>query len=95
MLLPHLPLVNHSLSSMPMSNGYLHRYYALKERDEKKLWEYAYTLFDPAHPFEYNQAMMDLGASLCLPKKPLCHLCPFETTCQGKTNPLSYPEPKK
>jgi len=72
----------------------LHRYYALKGRDEKKLWEYAYTLFDPAHPFEYNQAMMDAGATLCLSKKPLCHLCPFETTCQGKSNPLSYPEPK-
>jgi A/G-specific adenine glycosylase len=72
----------------------LHRYFALRERNEKKLWGYAYTLFDSAHPFEYNQAMMDLGATICLPKKPLCHLCPYETTCVGKTSPLSYPEPK-
>lgn len=72
----------------------LHRYYALKARDEKKLWEYVYTLFDPVHPYEFNQAMMDVGATLCLPKKPLCHLCPFEMTCQGKSDPLSYPEPK-
>lgn len=72
----------------------LHRYFALRERNEKKLWEYAYTLFDSAHPFEYNQAMMDLGATLCLPKKPLCPLCPYEAVCGGKESPLSYPEPK-
>lgn len=72
----------------------LHRYFALSERNEKKLWEYAYTLFDPLHPFEYNQAMMDVGSSVCLSKKPLCECCPFEESCQGKTDPISYPEPK-
>lgn len=72
----------------------LHRYFALKERDEKKLWEYAYTLFDPLHPYEYNQAMMDVGSSVCLSKKPLCESCPFESWCKGKNTPLSYPEPK-
>jgi A/G-specific adenine glycosylase len=73
----------------------LYRYFALKERNEKKLWEYAYTLFDPSHPFEYNQAMMDLGASLCFCKNPLCSRCPFERTCKGKSEPHSYPEQKK
>lgn len=72
----------------------LHRYFILSKRDEKKLWEHAYTLFDPEHPFEYNQAMMDLGATVCLAKKPLCSLCPLEATCQGKSAPLSYPEAK-
>ncbi|MDP3464332.1 MAG: A/G-specific adenine glycosylase [Sulfuricurvum sp.] len=72
----------------------LHRYFAFEERNDKKLWEYAYTLFDPAHPFEYNQAMMDVGATICYPKKPLCGLCPFEDTCQGKSSPLTYPSPK-
>ncbi|MDD5158431.1 MAG: A/G-specific adenine glycosylase [Sulfuricurvum sp.] len=72
----------------------LHRYFVLKERDEKRLWEYAYTLFDFDHPFEFNQAMMDVGASVCLSKKPLCAFCPFETTCQGKSTPLLYPTPK-
>lgn len=73
----------------------LHRYFALKERNEKKLWEYAYSLFDPEHPFEYNQAMMDVGALVCLPKKPLCEQCPFVQWCKGKISPLSYPEAKK
>jgi len=72
----------------------LHRYFALKERNEKKLWEYAYALFDSKHPFEYNQAMMDVGATVCLAKKPLCEVCPFVNSCKGKTDPLSYPEGK-
>lgn len=72
----------------------LHRYFALSLRDEKKLWEYAYTLFDPRYPFEYNQAMMDLGAGICIPKKPLCDQCPLASECKGKTSPLSYPQAK-
>jgi len=72
----------------------LHRYFALKKRDEKMLWKYAYLLFDPVHPFEFNQAMMDVGATVCLSKKPLCESCPFEQWCEGKNNPLSYPEAK-
>ncbi len=72
----------------------LYRFFALNERNEKKLWDYAYTLFDPEHPFEYNQAMMDLGAMVCLVKNPLCDQCPFKTDCQGKISPFSYPQPK-
>ncbi|MDD2829313.1 MAG: A/G-specific adenine glycosylase [Sulfuricurvum sp.] len=72
----------------------LHRYFALSERNEKKLWEYAYQLFDSTHPFEYNQAMMDLGSLVCTHKQPLCDNCPLENSCQGKSTPLLYPEPK-
>jgi len=70
----------------------LHRYFALKTRDEKKLWEYAYQLLDPLNPFKYNQAMMDLGATVCIVKKPLCDICPLKSGCQGKASPLIYPE---
>lgn len=72
----------------------LHRYFAIEERDEKLLWKAAYDLFDSDHPFEYNQAMMDIGSLVCLSKKPLCELCPFEMSCEGKSSPLSYPMPK-
>lgn len=72
----------------------LHRYFAITERNEKQLWKAAYNLFDPAHPYDYNQAMMDLGAMICLPKKPLCEFCPLEKSCQGKSAPLAYPAPK-
>jgi len=32
---------------------------------------------------EYNQALMDLGASLCLPKRPRCTHCPLMTMCEA------------
>ncbi|MDP3120850.1 MAG: A/G-specific adenine glycosylase [Sulfuricurvum sp.] len=72
----------------------LHRYFAIEQRDEKQLWNAAYALFDAKHPFEYNQAMMDIGSMVCLAKKPLCDVCPFEQGCQGKSDPLKYPKAK-
>ncbi len=72
----------------------LHRYFALEKRDEKQLWQLSYKLFDPLHPFEYNQAMMDLGSMTCLSKKPLCTQCPLHESCQGASSPHLYPIPK-
>lgn len=72
----------------------LHRYFAIEQRDEKQLWKAAYELFDAKHPFEYNQAMMDIGSMVCLAKKPLCDVCPFEKECKGKSNPIKYPQAK-
>ncbi|MEO6190855.1 MAG: A/G-specific adenine glycosylase [Saprospiraceae bacterium] len=36
---------------------------------------------DPSH---FNQAMMDLGATICLPKNPICIECPFEVECYAR-----------
>ncbi|MDQ1298520.1 MAG: A/G-specific adenine glycosylase [Campylobacterota bacterium] len=72
----------------------LYRYFAIEQRDEKQLWKAAYALFDTKHPFEYNQAMMDIGSMVCLAKKPLCAVCPFEQGCEGKSAPLKYPQAK-
>ncbi|WP_114009848.1 A/G-specific adenine glycosylase [Cohaesibacter intestini] len=35
-------------------------------------------------PGDFAQAMMDLGASLCSPKKPACGLCPFSGACEAQ-----------
>lgn len=72
----------------------LHRYYAQQDRNEKTLWELTYRFFDPAHPFEHNQAMMDLGAMICLPRRPLCDECPLQDSCSGRHAPENYPLPK-
>lgn len=32
-------------------------------------------------PGDFNQAMMDLGSSVCIPKNPLCSQCPFNKSC--------------
>src|SRR5699024_1786748 len=34
-------------------------------------------------PGEFNQAMMDLGSSICTPTKPQCELCPIQNFCQA------------
>ena len=38
-------------------------------------------LVDPERPGDFNQAMMDLGAAVCLPKGPLCLTCPVREGC--------------
>lgn len=72
----------------------LYRIFAYREATDQQLWEAAFQLLDSRHPFDYNQAMMDLGATICTPKAPLCSHCPFATICQGQPSPESYPSPK-
>jgi A/G-specific adenine glycosylase len=38
-------------------------------------------LIDPEHPSHFNQAMMELGATVCLPRAPLCLQCPVQAMC--------------
>jgi A/G-specific adenine glycosylase len=62
---------------------------------DKTLWEIAYKLVDRVNPFDYNQAMMDIGAIICLPKNPKCDICPLGGICKGKEEPTLYPAKKK
>ncbi|KAJ7332810.1 hypothetical protein JRQ81_014990 [Phrynocephalus forsythii] len=48
-----------------------------------RLWALAHTLVDPAHPGDFNQAMMELGATVCTPKAPLCVECPVQQHCRA------------
>ena len=67
----------------------------LKTPTDKELWDIAYDLVDKENPFDYNQAMMDIGATLCTPKNPQCEVCPLSDICQGKEEPTLYPTKKK
>jgi A/G-specific adenine glycosylase len=42
------------------------------------------TLLDRARPGAFNQAMMELGATVCLPKNPQCLVCPVSALCQSR-----------
>lgn len=64
------------------------------ETDEKNLWDHADALLDRENPFDYNQAMMDLGAMICTPKNPKCPECPAMQICKGKKNPTAFPTKK-
>jgi A/G-specific adenine glycosylase len=72
----------------------LHRFFALKVREEKELWRRADELFDKQNAYIYNQTLMDIGSLICTNKNPKCEKCPFASLCQGKESPLLYPEKK-
>ncbi len=73
----------------------LHRFFAQKSRNEREQWKMAETLLDRNDPYTYNQAMMDIGATICLPKNPKCEVCPLQSRCRGQEKPADYPEPRK
>lgn len=50
----------------------------------KRMRAEAQQLLDLRHPGEFNQAMMELGATVCLPKQPLCGQCPVARMCQAR-----------
>lgn len=53
-------------------------------------------LLDPKNPGDFNQAMMELGATVCMPTNPQCLICPIKKFClsAGK-NPMDIPKKKK
>src|SRR5438093_5872789 len=64
----------------------------------QKLQKTADSLLEPKSPGDWNQAMMELGATLCAPKSPQCLLCPVAQFCEGRRQGIaeSLPEqPKK
>jgi len=48
---------------------------------KKKLWQTAQELLSPSRPGDFNQAMMELGATVCLPREPMCLACPVHGMC--------------
>ena len=44
----------------------------------------ASALLDPRRPGDWNQAMMDLGATVCVPRAPRCEACPLERWCAAR-----------
>jgi A/G-specific adenine glycosylase len=58
---------------------------------EEILWSLAQTQLPPGRAGDYNQALMDLGSAICLPKKPLCLLCPLAELCQSRSAPEHRP----
>lgn len=53
-------------------------------RGEKQLWERAQSLLPPGEAGDYNQAIMDLGATICSPRSPQCAICPVRKHCLAR-----------
>lgn len=50
---------------------------------KKELWSLAGQLVDPGRPGAFNQAVMELGALVCTPRKPSCIACPWRKQCEA------------
>tara|TARA_Y100001968_G_scaffold239323_1_gene222743 strand:- start:1438 stop:2592 length:1155 start_codon:yes stop_codon:yes gene_type:complete len=63
-------------------------------KDEKRLWELSSLLISNLRPRDFNQALMDLGALICTPKKPSCSYCPLQNSCiaYAKYDPQHFPQ---
>ena len=46
-------------------------------------------------PGDWNQALMELGATVCTPRRVRCEACPLAPSCRGVAAPERYPAPKK
>jgi A/G-specific adenine glycosylase len=50
----------------------------------RRIAEEATRLLDPQRPGDFNQAMMELGATVCLPGTPRCDVCPVHAHCAAR-----------
>lgn len=68
---------------------------------KKELRRLAAEITPARRPGDYAQAIMDLGATICTPKKPACALCPWRRACRAHAAgvsemlPLRSPRPER
>jgi len=66
---------------------------------ERALWAEAEALVEGPRPGDLNQALMELGARVCTPRRPACGECPLAPTCEararGLAEALPTPKPKR
>ena len=48
-----------------------------------ELQQFAQRLLDPHRPGDFNQAIMELGATVCTPRSPACTTCPVQSLCRA------------
>ena len=88
----------------PALDGNLKRVYARlfdvsepvdSPQGEKMLWKIARDNLPKGEAADFNQALMDLGALICLPKNPRCLICPVMSLCEARENGTQEIRPVK
>ena len=51
---------------------------------KKRAWSWADSQLETESPGDWNQALMELGATICTPRNPLCDQCPVREFCQAQ-----------
>ena len=62
-------------------------------RQLARFWRLSESLLDPRRPRAFNQALMDLGATVCTPRNPICGPCPWRGHCAAYAagDPARFP----
>ncbi len=55
-------------------------------------WQRAEALLDRVRPGDFNQAMMELGATVCTPRAPQCLICPLYRWCRSRGAEAAKPQ---
>ena len=50
---------------------------------KRHLWRVSATLVPVRNVFDFNQALMDLGAMVCVARNPKCLVCPMSKSCKA------------
>jgi A/G-specific adenine glycosylase len=74
----------------------LSRWLARPALSEREQWELAAQLVQGERPGDFNQALMELGATICTPRNPRCLLCPVREPCAAVATgrPEAFPAPR-
>jgi A/G-specific adenine glycosylase len=68
-------------------------------RIDRELWRLSETCTPAERVADYNQAMMDLGAMVCVKRAPACGTCPLASGCvarrEGLTEAIPAPKPRR
>lgn len=79
-----------------LARHYLIAGWTASSKTQKELWTLIEKVTPEKHCDDFNQALMDLGSSLCSRSKPQCQICPLNKTCKAYKKNLTkfYPNPK-
>ncbi|HEY6911377.1 MAG TPA: A/G-specific adenine glycosylase [Myxococcales bacterium] len=76
----------------------LARVRALHGDVRERAWKIAAEILPKGRAGEFNEALMELGATVCTPRSPACPRCPIRSSCAVSVrglDPASYPAPRK
>jgi A/G-specific adenine glycosylase len=60
---------------------------------QRQLWGVSEALVPHRHVFDFNQALMDFGATICTPRKPSCAACALRRQCRAyRTSAVTPPQ---
>lgn len=72
----------------------LSRFFGLAKPTMRELKISAQKILNFENSFDHNQALLDIGAMVCVVSSPKCVICPLQHFCKGMHDPLAYTQKK-